>query len=70
VWQSSITNLGSNGVVWAIEKNDDYLIFIVVSDEVNINFFNELLQQSFLCIMETFSKIWNEINEYEAIKNI
>ncbi len=35
MWQSSITNLGSNGVVWATERNNDYLIFIVVSDEVN-----------------------------------
>ncbi len=35
MWQSSITNLGSNGVVQATKRNNDYLIFIVVSDEVN-----------------------------------
>jgi hypothetical protein len=33
-------------------------------------FFNELVQQFFLYIVETFEIIWNEFNEYGVLKHI
>jgi len=59
-------------LIGAILRCNHYLIFIVVSGYLRINvksFSNELVQQYFWCIVQTFNKIWNGFNENEMSKN-